>query len=390
MDTNEKSTMPTHFAPAERLSRQQVEEQTRIVESLNGMRDAVDALPHITMVLNQQRQIVFCNDSLLSAIGASEMGDVKGARPGEVLRCINAANNSGGCGTSESCQTCGAINAILNGTEGHKDCRECRITVKREQTLQSMDVRVTATPIQVDEQEFTILTLTDISGEKRRKALERIFFHDIMNTASGLRGLIELVEDVQDIEEAKHLIQTLDSIANTLVEEIAEQRDLIDAENHELKVVLAYVHSKALLVELASHYSGREQYQGRIVHLDESSEDVLFLTSPVLLRRVLKNMLKNALEATGLGEMVSAGCYVKDDYVIYWVKNPTVIPRDVQLQIFQRSFSTKGNGRGLGTYSMKLLTEGYLKGSISFTVNEEGTTFFAAYPFTHPDGEYME
>ena len=40
----------------------------------------------------------------------------------------------------------------------------------------------------------------------------------------------------------------------------------------------------------------------------------------------------------------------------------TTVPEDVKLQIFQRSFSTKGPGRGLGTYSMKLLTERYLKG----------------------------
>lgn len=38
------------------------------------------------------------------------------------------------------------------------------------------------------------------------------------------------------------------------------------------------------------------------------------------------------------------------------------LPLLVQLQIFNRSFSTKGKGRGTGTYSMKLLTKRYLKG----------------------------
>jgi sensor histidine kinase regulating citrate/malate metabolism len=52
------------------------------------------------------------------------------------------------------------------------------------------------------------------------------------------------------------------------------------------------------------------------------------------------------------------------------------MPVDVQLQIFQRSFSTKGNGRGIGTYSIKLLTEQYLNGKVSFVSNEsEGTRF---------------
>jgi sensor histidine kinase regulating citrate/malate metabolism len=54
------------------------------------------------------------------------------------------------------------------------------------------------------------------------------------------------------------------------------------------------------------------------------------------------------------------------------------MPPEVQLQIFQRSFSTKGKGRGVGTYSMKLLTERYLGGKLAFTsAAGEGTTFTA-------------
>jgi len=49
--------------------------------------------------------------------------------------------------------------------------------------------------------------------------------------------------------------------------------------------------------------------------------------------------------------------------------------------VFQRSFSTKGKGRGLGTYSIKLLTERYLKGTASFTSTEtDGTTFQISLP----------
>ncbi|MCP4426270.1 MAG: ATP-binding protein, partial [Chloroflexi bacterium] len=57
------------------------------------------------------------------------------------------------------------------------------------------------------------------------------------------------------------------------------------------------------------------------------------------------------------------------------------MPRDVQLQVFQRSFSTKGSGRGLGTYSMKLLSERYLDGRVSFQSSlAEGTIFIGMYP----------
>jgi signal transduction histidine kinase len=53
----------------------------------------------------------------------------------------------------------------------------------------------------------------------------------------------------------------------------------------------------------------------------------------------------------------------------------------VQRQVFQRSFTTKELGRGLGTYSMKLLSERYLNGNVSFTTSpKQGTTFTARYP----------
>jgi signal transduction histidine kinase len=58
------------------------------------------------------------------------------------------------------------------------------------------------------------------------------------------------------------------------------------------------------------------------------------------------------------------------------------MPERVQLQVFQRSFTTKGGtGRGLGTHSMKLIGERYLKGKVSFASREpDGTTFTLAVP----------
>ena len=101
----------------------------------------------------------------------------------------------------------------------------------------------------------------------------------------------------------------------------------------------------------------------------------------VLLRRVLGNLLKNAVEATRFGGTVRARCAMDERTVEFAVNNEGTVPESVRLQIFQRSFSTKGEGRGLGTYGARLLTEGYMKGTIAFRSEEgEGTTFLARYP----------
>ena len=109
--------------------------------------------------------------------------------------------------------------------------------------------------------------------------------------------------------------------------------------------------------------------------------NVLFTVDITILSRVIGNMIKNAIEASDDGDVITAGCKGGGSTVKFSVRNRAFIPKDVQLQLFKRSFSTKGMGRGLGTYSMLLLTEKYLKGHVSFTSTEaQGTTFTVAVP----------
>ena len=94
-------------------------------------------------------------------------------------------------------------------------------------------------------------------------------------------------------------------------------------------------------------------------------------------------MVKNALEATPEGGTVSLVAEQSGEGNIrISVHNAGVMPRSVQLQIFERSFSTKpGSGRGVGTYSVKLFTEQFLKGRVSFTSDPiRGTIFTVTLP----------
>ena len=102
-------------------------------------------------------------------------------------------------------------------------------------------------------------------------------------------------------------------------------------------------------------YRRHEVAEGRYLQLEPDAADLLMDSDRTLLGRVLGNMIKNALEASRPGEAVTVGCRQVDDRVEFRVHNPAVIPTPVRLQIFQRSFSTRGLSRGLGTYSMRLL-----------------------------------
>jgi signal transduction histidine kinase len=85
----------------------------------------------------------------------------------------------------------------------------------------------------------------------------------------------------------------------------------------------------------------------------------------------------NALEASAEGATVRLATRVAPAHITWEIWNHGFIPADVQKRVFQRHFSTKATfGRGLGTFSMKLFGERYLKGKVSFDSSEsDGTTF---------------
>jgi signal transduction histidine kinase len=141
--------------------------------------------------------------------------------------------------------------------------------------------------------------------------------------------------------------------------------------------------STELLEDLRAGYAQFAGERDCEIVLDPQSARIEFVSDRKILLRVLRNMLKNAIEASYRGDTVTLGCREAGGRVQFRVHNPAFIARPLQLQIFQRSFSTRGAGRGLGTYSVKLLTERYLKGSVSFTSSEsEGTTFLVTHPLT--------
>lgn len=382
MDSN---NLTTYFAPAERIPFESVLLQSTKIKSLFDVCDVCsifDISRDIILILNRERQIIYCNSSLLDWLNIKDYKKVLGARLGEIIGCINAFQMVGGCGTSEACCVCEAPKAILKSQEGKNVQVECRITVMNNNQIDSLDLEITTTPVNINSEMFTILDVRDISDEKRRRALENIFFHDIMNTAGVIHTLSQLLyQKSDDPIKIKNLLQFNQSMVNQLVEEIKEQRDLLKAENNELIVDMTLVHSIDVLNVVTERYINDKDFEHVNIQIDKKSIDIVINSNPKLLRRVLGNMLKNALEASRNGETVRLGCYLQEGYLLFWVNNPEPMSREIQLQVFQRSFSTKERNRGLGTYSMKLLTERYLNGTIYFLVSEEeGTTFYAKFP----------
>jgi len=370
----------TQFAPADRADLGDLSRQSQLLQNSTLLRQMFNAVNEIVLILNEQRQIVFYNRPFAELLRIDDAAALLGMRPGEAMDCMHACQSPAGCGTSEFCSTCGAVRAILTSQAGTADVRECRIT--RGESGEAIDLLVKTTPLMLSGEKFTIFAVTDISHQNRRRALERIFFHDVMNTLVGLEMLSKTLMKAAE-GKVVELATGVRRAVFLLTDEIAAQRDLAAAENRELAVRPIRISSREFLADIMDNYRHLQTQNQCQLTLADDSYNVTIETDYQILTRVVGNMLKNAIEASGLGQIVTLGCRPADGKVSFWVHNHGFIPREVQLQLFQRSFSTKGTGRGLGTYSMKLLTEKYLKGQVGFASSpEKGTTFTAVCP-TH-------
>jgi signal transduction histidine kinase len=291
---------------------------------------------------------------------------VLGKKPGDALICEHAAQSILGCGSSVFCNTCGASKAApLLHPSANPAAQECRI--RQEGSGKSFDFRVQVAPFPGPDTSLSLFFLTDISHEKRRQALERIFFHDVANIANGMVGLSRtLCKKELSAEKEKQFQNVLHRYAHRLADEVEAQRALDAAENDDLCLQIGPCESLSLLEEVAAFYNNGGNAQTCRVEIDADAAAAEFFTDLQLLHRILINMTKNAIEASLPEAVVRLGCDQVGDELDFWVHNRNCMPEKVQLQIFQRSFSTKGEGRGLGTYSIKLLGERYLKGRVSF------------------------
>lgn len=238
------------------------------------------------------------------------------------------------------------------------------------------------TPHEANGEQYSIVAIRDIADEKRRKALERTFFHDITNTAGGLLGYAELMQMSSPEElEALDVKTAIPWLANQLLEEIATQRTLTQAEDGEVALAPVDIDVAELLEATAAGYRQHEVAHERKLVVAAGGLAGKVHSDRTLLARVLGNMTKNALEASSPGESVTLSAHALGDHVELRVHNPSVMPAKVQLQVFQRSFSTKGSGRGIGTFSIKLFTERYLQGHVDFESKDGlGTTFWVRIP----------
>ncbi len=372
----------THFAPADRLERQEILNATQGLHR-QALASWFNAVPVPVIVLDEHRQIVFCNQAFRELARRSDPEDVIGLRPGEALGCVNADVMDAGCGTSIFCRHCGAAQAIVASLRGVPDTQECHLRRKPELGGGTLDIQVFARPVEYGDRSYILFTALDIAHEKRLRYMERTMFHGLINAAGGVDMIGRLVDMDPNIDTTE-IRGMLDDCGRRLLSDVLYFRDMAAAENDRLMVaprqgveagkVLDMVLALADVHHTAEGVNLRVE-NGRFERLE---------TDPRLLQHVLWNMLVNAMEASGRDGEVVLGCRGDTDAVTFWVRNSGEMPAETQEQIFKPYFSTKGEDRGLGCHVMRLFGERALGGELGFACAHGSTTFSLRLPRVFP------
>jgi len=280
----------------------------------------------------------------------------------DVLQCRHAESEPG-CGAAPACGGCGWFQAATAcQRDGGKARAELHVLSR---PGDAFDFGVTTVALRGGGSGAVgLCALQDLAPRKRLRVLERSFFHDVTNFAAGIRGLCEIMADAPGGVDAE-LMPLLRGSAEKMVDEIQRLRLLRSAEGGDLTVARSELQVQALLSGVVAHFADETAARRLEVSVTDKTGGAPILGDRDLLHVILCDVFQNAVEASGRDDRVTLSCESANGEIVFRIGNPAVLSDEAKIHLFERSFTTRGAGKGVGAYRAKLICERYLGGRVS-------------------------
>jgi hypothetical protein len=159
------STLPkTSFAPAERVSFQQIQAQAALLETRALLPVVLSQLPCPMLVTNAQRQVVLANRALLDLLKVTDPKAILGLRIGEVFNCPRSGDTLGGCGTTKGCWGCGVTTTIVAALEKGNATSPCRIGGRGPDEPETTCFNEIACSFECEGERFVLVVLAELQS----------------------------------------------------------------------------------------------------------------------------------------------------------------------------------------------------------------------------------
>lgn len=216
-----------------------------------------------------------------------------------------------------------------------------------------VQLSVRATEMQLGENVVRILTLNDIRNELDAKELDswikltRVLTHEIMNSIAPISSLSETFLRRKDVIDSPIYagIRAIHETSTGLISFVDSYRKFSalqkpSPEPFYLLDLLHQIQGLSLIPETIS------------LTLQIEPSELMLYADPNLIRQVLINILKNAVQSIGEAKgriHIRAYSNAEDEHVFIYINNDgPIIPEAEAEQIFVPFFTTRANGSGIG------------------------------------------
>ena len=324
----------TYFADPERLDEQRLQQQLREISGHPLLGTLLQTVGGLLAIVNEHRQILAINETLLGYLGLDSAEKLLGLRLGEALRCPHASEMAAGCGTSKFCSTCGAAIAQTVALHDQRAAeRFCALETTRDNVTTPLFLRVRATPLALDDRHLILVFIDDITRQQQSAFAERAFFHDLNNTLTSLfcaSSTLAHEATGSQVAGASEVLQ----LTERVVRELELQRQLAsNGSVDNLRPLLKATPLDAIISDWRSLITHHPASSGKRSTITQPQGAIAVTTDTTLLLRVLGNMAINALEATPAEGEIRIQVEVTPERVSFAVWNETAIPPEIGRRI---------------------------------------------------------
>lgn len=340
-----------------------------------------DTLDDIVLLLDKHRKIIYCNLAFAQTFFENSV-IVVGQKLDKALKCIELDSNNSNkkCGKKNVCVKCG-IQKAIKASEKNENVseNECLFIPNNSMELHNYKVKC----LTINKSDNILLILSDQTYLKKKHITEKLFLHDISN----LFTCIEAISEIMLIKNKKngHVFQLADNLrscTNEILEEIRIYKSISSIETEQEYVENKNINILTFFNSVVELISNNPIVKKRKIIVNNCDNSISIISSLTLLRRVVINLLINALNDSGNKDIITLDCkFRKNGYVILSVHNPGVMTSMTKQEVFNFQDTAQDAGRGFGLYSAKMLTENHLNGQLGFISEPDtGTTFYIILP----------
>jgi len=214
-----------------------------------------------------------------------------------------------------------------------------------------------------------------------REDVERISRHDLKNPL----GLIinqaaQMADDKFLPEKYREQMQELETAGTTILSMVNSSLNLYKMETGNYDLVAEKIDIIQIINKVKNDMKHTLTEKEVDINIACDDESIYINAEKLLCYSILSNLIKNAVEASQVGDAVDISI-ARGKVVMIVIHNPAMIPEGLQDHFFVKyATAGKASGTGLGTYSAKLMAE-IQNGSLSFSSSKNnGTELFLELP----------